>query len=138
MSSEAQAVEIRPSAQDVLEAEGADEIGQRVGRISDNQDDRLRRRLRELGKHLLVGVDVHFEQPQPASRIASIRRAASTFVHPGSDHDQRRTSQVGVISVTDVDGWGQRCAVSQVGRHRDRPLAISIHHDDLTRDAAHD
>ncbi len=103
MKSKAQAVEKRPAAQDVFESERAHEIGQRIRWIGENKDYRLRRRANERGKNFAVDVCIHVEQPEPARRIVPVRCPTSLFVGASADHHQRRTSQVRVIAVTDID-----------------------------------
>ena len=86
MKSKAQAVEICPTAQDVLESERTHEIGKWVRWIGKNPDYGVLRRARERGKDFPVDVRVHVKQPQPASRIVPVRRPTSLFVRASADH----------------------------------------------------
>jgi hypothetical protein len=76
VKAEAQAVEKRPRAQDPRESEYAHEVGQWVGRIGHDEDDRLRYRLEDLGKDLPVDSNIRLEQLEPACRVVAICRAA--------------------------------------------------------------
>jgi hypothetical protein len=138
VEAEAEAVEKCPAAQDPLESEHPDQIGQRIGRVGDDEHDRLGRNSQQLRQNLPVDVDVLIEQLEPSGGIATVRCAAGLFIHPGGDHDQRRARQIRVITVPNVHGGGQRCAILHVGRDRNGALAGPIEHDDLPCAAAHD
>src|SRR5258707_7002555 len=104
MTPEAEAVEIRGSAQDTAEAALTDKVGQRVGWIGDDEHDRAGCSLGDLGKDLVIDFCVGVEQLEPARRIIAIRCAASLLVHSGGDHDEGRTGQVRVLSVMKIEG----------------------------------
>jgi hypothetical protein len=122
----------------VPESKAADEVGQRVRRIGDDQDDGLRRRRQELGKHFPVNIRVGLEQLESAGGIGAVRRPAGAFVHAGGNHDHRRALQIGIVAIPNVDGRRKRCAVTHIGRDGKRPLAVSVQHHDVARAAAHD
>ncbi len=87
----------------MLEAEQADQVRQWVRRIGDHQDDRVGRRLVELGEDVPVDAHVHVEQSEPAGRVAAIRRSTSLFVRASCNHHEARTSQIRVIAISDLD-----------------------------------
>jgi hypothetical protein len=60
------------------------------------------------------------------------------FVHANGDHDERRAGQVRVISVADLHDRRECRAVLQIGHYGLCPLTVSVHQDDLARDAAQD
>src|ERR1700716_3209029 len=91
VKSEAQAIEKRSTAQDVLESERTDKIGQRIRWIGENEDYRIRRRTKQRRKDFTVDAGVHIEQPEPAGRIVPVRRPTSLFIRASADHQQRRT-----------------------------------------------
>ena len=72
----AQAVEEGSGTHDVLEAECADQVGQRVGRIRNDQDNGIRRRLENLRQYVVVDLDVLIEESKPARGIGPAGRAA--------------------------------------------------------------
>jgi hypothetical protein len=77
------------------------------------------------------------KEPTPACRIAAVGRAAGFLVHAGGDDDERRAGEICIVAVMDMDSWGQGCAVAKIGSDAFRALAVSVHHDDLTRATAH-
>ncbi len=60
------------AAQDSLKAEGANEVGERVRRIGDDQDHRVRGSLENRRKDVFVNADITVEQFEPASWISAI------------------------------------------------------------------
>jgi hypothetical protein len=66
----------------MVKAEPADQIRQWVRRIGDHQDDRVGRRLVELGEDVPVHARVYVEQSEPAGRVAAIRRPTSLLIAP--------------------------------------------------------
>src|SRR5260370_17521810 len=71
-----QTVEKRSAADDPLEAEGANEISQRVRRIGEDEDHGIRGRLEKRREDVLINPDVDIDQLSPSSRFLPIGRPA--------------------------------------------------------------
>ena len=113
----------------------ADRVGQRVRRIGDHENQRLRLGGVQAGDNVLVDLDIGVEESQPAGRIVTVSGAARFFVHAGGNHDQRGALQVGVITVPHYDGGRQHRAVLDVRNQPSRPFSIAIEDDDFARTA---
>jgi hypothetical protein len=84
----------------------ANEIGQRIGRIGDNQHYRVRCGFKELRKNLLIDGGILIEQLEAAGRIVTIRCASGFLIHACGNHHQGGTCQIGVLTVIEVRGRG--------------------------------
>jgi len=62
----AQAVQEGSSTQDALEAVPAHEVGQRVGRIGNNQNNGIRHHAEKLRHYLTVYLNILVKEPKPA------------------------------------------------------------------------
>jgi hypothetical protein len=73
---ETQAVEICPGTENALVPPHANHIGQRIWRVGDDKDERLRRHCAKLRNDALVNRRIGVKQPQPARRVVPIGSAA--------------------------------------------------------------
>ena len=109
----------------------ADRVGQRVRRIGDDENQRLRLGGVQTGDNVLVDLDIGVEESQPAGRIVTVSGPTGFFVHAGGNHDQRGAFQVGVITLPHFDGGRQDRAVLDVGNQPSCPFSIAIEDDDF-------
>lgn len=91
------------------------EVRQRIGRIGDHHQHRLRRDGDDLRDDVRVHLGVGLQQPQPALWVGAIGCTAGLLVHPRGDHDDSGVRQVVVASAAHIDRGGQRCGVPHVG-----------------------
>jgi hypothetical protein len=139
MNPETQAVEEGAGAQQaIVSRAGAGNIGERIGRIGDDQYDRARGCASNFRDDLAKNFSVLVEQPQPALRIAAVSGATGFFIYAGGNHHQPGARQVIVVSVDHSGLQTKWRSVAKVGRDRLRAFARSVHDDDRPGAPAHD
>ena len=95
MEAEAQGVEEGAGAQHALVlGAGARDIGQRIGRVRDNQDHGLRHGVHHARHQLPIDIGIFVQKPQPALWIVAVGGTAGLLVHAGGDHDQRGAGEL--------------------------------------------
>lgn len=62
----------------------ANHIGQRIRRIDDDKDQRLRLHCAQLWDDVLVDLDIRVEKPQPARRVIAVGRDPGPFNERGA------------------------------------------------------
>src|SRR5215204_2254335 len=81
---EAQAVEQRAGAEhSVVSGEPARQVGERIGRVADDEKHRPRRRLDDLWDQVLVYADVGVEQLEASLGVVAVCGAAALLIYPG-------------------------------------------------------
>jgi hypothetical protein len=135
---ETQAVEVCPGAENALVPQNANHIGERVWRVGDDKDQRLRRHCVKLRNEALVNGGICVKQPQPARRVVPIGSAARLFVCAGRDHHQRGALEIGIVAGAQLGIRVQHGAVLDVGHQTFRPCPSSVHHNDFARATAGD
>jgi len=65
-----------------MASEVASQIGQGIGRIGDDQEERLRRHRNDFGNNISVDVRIGIEKLQPAGGVLAVCGATSLFVYP--------------------------------------------------------
>ncbi|MGY3505189.1 hypothetical protein ACVWYJ_005808 [Bradyrhizobium sp. USDA 4471] len=139
MHAEAQAVEEGAGAQHaIMPRADARDIGERIGRIGHDQDDRVWRRPHDAGNDFAIDPAVGMKQPQPALGVAAVGGPAGLFVDAGGDHHQLRIGEVIVIPIDNRALGTKRNSVTKVGRHRLCAIAGSVHDHDRPGATAHD
>jgi hypothetical protein len=99
VEAKAQGVEEGATAQDALVVGKAPgEVRQGIGRIGDDQDDRLRRHGDDAGYDVAIDLGVCVKQLEPAGRIAAVGRAAGPFVDASGDDRQHGACEVGIVT----------------------------------------
>ena len=137
VKSKPQAVEIRPGAQNARVTEHSHRVGQRIGRIRDDECRRLRFRRMQPTDNVLEDIDIGIEQPQSAGGIIAVGGAAGLFVNASGDHHQRGALQIGVIAVPHLGGGRQHGAVLDVGYQPPRFLPIAVQDHDFAGNPSH-
>ena len=138
VEAEAKAVQRGPRADDALVPEHADEVGERIRRIGDDHDHRVRRSAVHLRDDLPVGPGVGVEQAQAAGRISPVRRTPGLLVDARGDQHHRRAGEISEISVLQHGVRAEDRAVLEVGDDALclLPIAVDQHH--LRGEAARD
>jgi hypothetical protein len=75
-----QAIEVGPAAQHAREAGSSNEIGERIRRIGQDEDQRVRRDLESRGRISLNTPTFVSSSPEPPSRIGTVRCATAFLI----------------------------------------------------------
>jgi hypothetical protein len=103
--SETQRVDRRTRAEHaVLSRECAGQIGERIGRVGDREEHRLRRLRDDPRDDIPVDRRVRVEQLQPSAVVRAVRRAAALLVHARADQYDTRAGKVAPIACGDICG----------------------------------
>ena len=137
MHAKAQAVEIRSRTQyAIVPGRFASNVGERIGRIGDRDQHRVRSGANDLWDNVAIDCGVLVEQPEPPLWIVAVGGAAGLFVDSRRDENHAGSGERVKISVLDIDRWRKRNAVTDVGRDRFRRSPGAIHKHDLARAAS--
>src|SRR2546425_9886841 len=136
---EAQGVEDRARAQHALMASKlASKVGQGIGRIGDNQDQRLGRRRNHFGNNISVDVRIGVEKLQPSGGVAAVRGTTGLFVDTRGDDHEHGVGKVRIVAGAKLHCRRERRAVLEVGYDTLCALLILVQHNDLARSSSHD
>jgi hypothetical protein len=139
MQTETQGVQKRASAQDALMAsEVASKIGQGIGRIGDDQEERLRRRRNDFGNNISVDIRIDIEKFQPSEGVVAVGGTASLFVNTRRDDHERCVGKVRIVAGAEFHCRRECRTVLEIGYDTIRTRQILVYHDHLARNSAHD
>ncbi len=95
MHAKAQAVEQRAGAENAfMTGQFACQIGKRIGRVGDDEQNGVRRGFGSRRNYLTVDLGILVQEAQAAQRIATIRCPAGFLVDANGDHDECSACQI--------------------------------------------
>ena len=104
MDAKAQAVEIRSRAQyAIVPGCFAGNVGERIGRIGDRDQHRVRSGANDLWDNVAIDRSVLVEQPEPPLRIVAVGGAAGLFVDSRRDENHAGPGKRVKIAILDID-----------------------------------
>src|SRR5713226_4910400 len=115
----------------------ASKVGQGIGRIGDNQDQRLRRRRNHFGNNISVDARIGVEKLQPSGGVAAVRGTTGLFVDARGDDHKHGVGKVRIVAGAKLHCRRERRAVLEVGYDTLCALLILVQHNDLARSSPH-
>ncbi len=122
----------------IMPGDPARQLGERLGRIGNDNDGRLRHDRDDLRHDLPDGGRVGSQQAQAPGGIVAVHRAAGLFIDAYGNEDQLGVFEIGVAAADEPHRRAERRAVLHV---RDEPAhapVVLVDDNDLMRAAAAD
>src|SRR5713101_661197 len=121
-----------------MASEVASKISQGIGRIGDDQEERLLRHRNNFRNNIPVDAPIGVEKLQPSSGVATVRGTTSFFVDARRDDHEHGVGKVRIVAGAELHCRRECRAVLEVGYDTLRALLILVQHNDLARSSPHD
>src|SRR5580692_11378474 len=139
MEAKAQRVQKGAGAQHALMAgEPASNIGQRIGWVGDDKDQRLRCYRYNLRNNFSVYARIGIKKLQSSGWITPVRGPAGLFVDARCDNHELSAGKFVIVAGEEFHSRRESRAVLKIGYHTLRALMVLVQDDDLACDSAHD
>src|SRR5882672_980567 len=122
----------------VMAGEPASKVSQRIGRVGDNKDQRLRCYCDDSGNNISVDARIGLKKLKSSGWIAAVGGPAGLFVDACCDNHEHGAGKVGIVASEKFHGWRESGAILKIGHDTLRALVVLVQHNDLARDPAHD
>jgi hypothetical protein len=118
--------------------QGPRQIRQRIGRVGDGDQNRIRRGVDDPRDNVAVDRGILVQQLQPPFGVAAVGGAAGFLVDAGGDQHHPGARQVAIPTFGDADARTQRDAITQIRRDSLGPGRRAVDDHDLPRAVAQD
>ena len=137
MEAKAQRIEERPAAHHaVVTGDSPREVGERIGRVGNHEEQRLGSRSGNPGNQVPIDRGVGAEQSQAARGIVAVGGAAAFFVGARCNHHHRGAAEVSVFAGPQGNGRPEDGSVLEVGDGALGAFVAAIDQNDLARRSA--